>query len=307
MQNLLGVVKSFGVGQSPFDQGDANDLTALYDQFGQNSKASTAGSVAISLGEGDLTAVEQASLFATLADGGIYRSPHVISKIARGDVDVPLKIQMRQVLTTAAAADVDYALSADNVPGGTAYPQAAWPGYSVIGKTGTTQTAQDAWFIGAIPQQALAVALFTNSQNSVSGPGQQTLDVLPALEGNTTGGYGGAWPAYIWHTFMTTAFASEPVQAWPTPDYTGFAEWNQVTGDTAPAPAKTTPTPTASASVEPVPSASTCVQDGVVQICSPTGGGYTPPVGGQPTPIIPTPQPTFGGGISPPPAARKRA
>jgi membrane peptidoglycan carboxypeptidase len=300
VQNLLGVVKSFGVGQTPFDQGGANDMTALYDQFGENRNVSTSGSVAISLGEGDLTAVEQASLFATLADGGIYRSPHVIGKITRGDVDVPLKIQTRQVLTTAAAADVDYALSADNVPGGTAYPQAAWPGRSVIGKTGTTQTAQDAWFIGAIPQQSLAVALFTNSQNSISGPGAQTLDILPALAGNTTGGYGGAWPAYIWHTFMTTAFAADPSQAWPTPDYTGFQLWNQVTGSGQPMPAKATPTPSASASVAPEPSASTCVQDGDVQICNPTGGGYTPPVGVQPTPIIPTPQPSFGGGISPP-------
>ena len=304
VQNLLGVVRSFGVGQTPFDQGGANDMTALYNQFGQNSHASTAGSVAISLGEGDLTAVEQASLFATLADGGIYHSPHVVSKITRGDVNVPLKIQTRQVLTAAGAADVDYALSADNIPGGTAYPQAAWPGYSVIGKTGTTQTAQDAWFIGAIPQQALAVALFTNSQNSISGPGQQTLDVLPTLQGNTTGGYGGAWPAYIWHTFMTTAFAAEPVQAWPAPDYNGFEEWNQVTGIDGAIPPKATPTPSASISAVPAPSASTCVQEGVVQVCDPTGGGggYTPPVGVNPTPVIPTPQPSLGGGpVSPPP------
>ncbi len=83
----------------------------------------------------------------------------------------------------------------------------------MIGKTGTTQTAQDAWFIGAIPQQSLAVALFTNSQNSISGPGQQTLDMLPGLPGNTTGGYGGAWPAYIWHSFMTTRLRRLPAQA----------------------------------------------------------------------------------------------
>jgi membrane peptidoglycan carboxypeptidase len=302
VQNLLGVVKSFGVGQTPFDQGDGNDLTALYDQFGENSHASTSGSVAISLGEGDLTAVEQASLFATLADGGVYRSPHVVSKITRGDVNVPLKVQMRQVLTTAGAADVDYALSADNIPGGTAYPQAAWPGYSVIGKTGTTQTAQDAWFIGAIPQQSLAVALFTNSQNSISGPGAQTLDILPRLEGNATGGYGGAWPAYIWHTFMTTAFAATPTQAWPTPDYTGFSLWNQVTGSSQPMPVKAKPTPSATVpTAAPSPSNSACVMEGNVQVCNPDGGGFTPPVE-QPTPVIPTPQPSFGNQGSPPPA-----
>ncbi|HMH89644.1 MAG TPA: transglycosylase domain-containing protein, partial [Streptosporangiaceae bacterium] len=204
VQNLLGMVQKFGVGQNPFSSTGKNDMTELNAQFGQDSHLSTKGSVAISLGEGDLTAVEQASLFATLANGGIYHTPHVISRIVEPTGELPLKIVTRQVLTTAQAADVDFALSADNVPGGTASPQAAWPGYSVIGKTGTTQTAQDAWFIGAIPQQSLAVAMFTNNQNSVSGPGQQTLDLLPRLAGNTTGGYGGAWPAYIWHSYMTT-------------------------------------------------------------------------------------------------------
>ena len=43
VQNLLGVVKKFGVGQNPFNSTASNDLTELYDQFGQNSHASTAG------------------------------------------------------------------------------------------------------------------------------------------------------------------------------------------------------------------------------------------------------------------------
>jgi membrane peptidoglycan carboxypeptidase len=299
VQNLLGMVKLFGVGQNPFNATPDNDMTELYKQFGDNSTESTRGSVAISLGEGDLTAVEQASLFATLANGGIYHSPHVISKIVEPTGQIPLKVVTHPVLTTTQAADVDFALSADNVPGGTAYPQAAWPGYSVIGKTGTTQTAQDAWFIGAIPQQSLAVALFTNSQNSVSGPGQQTLDVLPELAGNTTGGYGGAWPAYIWHSFMTTTFGSQPAAAFPTPDYTGFDLWNQVTGTDQPMPAKAKPTPKPSAPAPTIPTASTttCITTGMSGPCPPTG--FSPPPA-QPTPIIPTPQPS-GGGPQPPP------
>jgi membrane peptidoglycan carboxypeptidase len=299
VQNLLEMVKKFGVGQSPFTQSNTNDLTALYDRFGENSKASTAGSVAISLGEGNLTAVEQASLFATLANDGIYHSPHVISKIVDGGgVDMPLRVETQQVLQPDQAADVDYALSADNVPGGTAYPQAVWPGYSVIGKTGTTQTAQDAWFIGAIPQQSMAVAMFTNSQNSVTGPGQQTLDILPNLAGNATGGYGGAWPAYIWRSFMTTVFASLPAQQFATPDFNGFTTWNQITGEDGaagliPVAAAPTAAPTATPTVtpseepappEPTPSTSTCAQTGVAGPCEPGQGGFSPPA---PTPSDP--------------------
>jgi membrane peptidoglycan carboxypeptidase len=302
VQNLLGMVQKFGVGQNPFSSTGKNDMTELNNQFGQDSHASTAGSVAISLGEGDLTAVEQASLFATLANGGIYHTPHVISRIVEPTGELPLKIVTRQVLSTAQAADVDFALSADNVPGGTAYPQAVWPGYSVIGKTGTTQTAQDAWFIGAIPQQSLAVAMFTNNQNSVSGPGQQTLDVLPRLAGNTTGGYGGAWPAYIWHSYMTTTFGSLQAAAFPTPDYTGFNLWNQVTGNGLPLPAKAQPTPTPTPSdsfpTQPEPSASTCDTTGMTGPCPPQNGGFSPSPS---QPVQPTPQPSQGGPGNPSP------
>ena len=304
VQNLLGVVQKFGVGQNPFSSTGKNDMTELNNQFGQSSHASTAGSVAISLGEGDLTAVEQASLFATLANGGVYHTPHVITRIVEQNGELPLKIVTRPVLSSVQAADVNFALSADNIPGGTAYPQAAWPGYTVIGKTGTTETAQDAWFIGAIPQQSLAVTLFTNSQNSVSGPGQQTLDVLPGLAGNTTGGYGGAWPAYIWHSYMTTAFGSLPPVAFGTPDYTGFDLWNQVTGSSLPMPAKAQPTPTPSASepsfpTQPEPSSSVCSTTGMSGPCPPENGGFSPPPS-QPT-TEPTPQPSQGGPGNPSP------
>ncbi|MGH3273974.1 MAG: penicillin-binding transpeptidase domain-containing protein, partial [Streptosporangiaceae bacterium] len=241
-------------------------------------------------GEGDLTAVEQASLFATLANGGVYHTPHVVTRIVEPTGELPLKIVTRPVLSTAQAADVDYALSADNIPGGTAYPQAAWPGYTVIGKTGTTQTAQDAWFIGAIPQQALAVTLFTDKQNSVSGPGEQTLDILPALPNNATGGYGGAWPAYIWHSFMTTAFAGLTAQPFGTPDYTGFSMWNQVGNLPPKRKPKQNPNPGI-----PGPSSSTCTQDGAVQVCQP--GVSAPPQ----LPPVPVPSPGSPGGCVPTP------
>jgi membrane peptidoglycan carboxypeptidase len=126
VQQVIGMARALGIGQTPFVEGDANDLKALNAQYGP--KGAAADSVNIALGEGDLTAVEQASTFATFADGGFYRSPTVIAKIAVVGGDIPLRQVTRQVLKPAQAADVDYALSFDNVTGGTAYPQAAWPG-----------------------------------------------------------------------------------------------------------------------------------------------------------------------------------
>jgi membrane peptidoglycan carboxypeptidase len=249
VQNVITMAKEMGVGQTPFNQ-DGNDYTALNDQFGDNSKSDTAGAVTIALGEGQLTAVEQASMVATLADDGVYHDPHVISQIIQAGNSVPIKQVTDQVLTAAQAADADYAMSFDNIPGGTAYPDAAWPGRQIIGKTGTTQTAQDAWFVGAIPQDALVVTLFTNKQDSVSSAGSQTLDILPDLPGNTTGGYGGAWPAKIWDSFMLSEFGDTAPAALPVQNYTGFATWNQVgkVSNPHPHPHPTLPSPQPSTS-----------------------------------------------------------
>jgi membrane peptidoglycan carboxypeptidase len=286
VQNVINMTKAFGVGQSPFTIGSTNDWTALNDQFGSDSHADSAGSVAIALGEGQLTAIEQASFFATLADNGIYHAPHVIARISRGSGVLSSPNQGGvHVLTTNEAADVDQALSADNIPGGTAYPDAAWPGRTVIGKTGTTETAQDAWFLGAVPQESMAVALFTNKQDSKTGPGAETLDILPRLPGNTTGGYGGAWPAAIWHTFMLDEFADVPPVAFAPPNYTGFLPWDQIDAASMPA---ATPTPSVTPTA-PTPSPTTSCQQG--QAClpgGPGGGGFSP----SPPATPPSPNPT---------------
>jgi membrane peptidoglycan carboxypeptidase len=184
------------------------------------------GDVGIALGIASLTVEEQATTFATLAADGEYVTPHVIAQITQNGNNVPLKITHREVLTPAQAADVDYALSFDTIYG-TAFPQGVLdPVRPTIGKTGTTDFAQSAFFLGAIPQYSLAVGMFTNKQNEQLG--SQTLNILPDLPGNPTGGYGGAWPTAIWDTFMNNEFSSLPIEQLPTPNYFGFTRWDQV-------------------------------------------------------------------------------
>jgi membrane peptidoglycan carboxypeptidase len=223
VQAIINTAKNFGVGEDPFNL-STNDLTGLNALFGP--KGQIPGSVQIALGQGDLTPIEQASTFATLIDGGIYHSPHVISKLSTwtpgGQQKIPLHVTTRIVMSAAAAADEDYALSFDTV-NGTGYPNATWNGRPVIAKTGTLgngTTASEAWFVGAIPQYALAVGLWTNSQ-------KQNLDNLPSL-GNIGGSFGGAWPAATWRTFMGNEFSNLPVLNLPTPNYAGFTKWVQV-------------------------------------------------------------------------------
>jgi hypothetical protein len=123
--------------------------------------------------------------------------------------------------------------------------------------------------------------VFTNKQNSVSGPGEQTLDVLPRLAGNAAGGYGGAWPAYIWHSFMTAAFGNMQAQPFPAPDYAGFTPWFQVDKGSLPQPKPTQPPPPM-----PSPSASTCT-NGSGKSCR--GRGFSPPPIVPSSPIQPSP------------------
>jgi membrane peptidoglycan carboxypeptidase len=180
----------------------------------------------IALGQASLTVGEQASMLATIDDYGVYHDPHVIKSISRNNVLTPIKITSYQVFSASPtlnadeATQVQYAMSEDTAPYGTAPTAALDNGQEVIAKTGTTNTAQSAFFIGAIPTQTLAVALFTSNQ---TGSGDQTLNNLGGLE---QGGFGGTWPATIWHTYAEDMFPQAVEQFQPVV-FTGQT-WNLV-------------------------------------------------------------------------------
>jgi membrane peptidoglycan carboxypeptidase len=268
-QNTINMAKAFGVNTAPVSQGGS----------GLQLKV---GQVGMALGTASLTVEEQATTFATLAADGEYATPHVINQITQNGNNIPLKITHRQVLTPAQAADVDYALSFDTI-NGTAEDQGQLsPVRPVIGKTGTTDQAQSAFFLGAIPQYSLAVGMFTNSQNEL--PGGETLNILPTLVGNQTGGYGGAWPTAIWRTFMNNEFSTLPIDQLPMPDYVGFTKWNQV-----PPQPKKKPKPQ-----HPNPTGNQCPagQHRLFGVCVPGGANPNPNPNPNPTPTNPNPTPS---------------
>ena len=239
--NMVNLAKSFGV--------DVSSASGLYTQRDE---------VGTALGQASLTVGEQASTFATLANNGTYVAPHVILQIQQQKPGQALqttqaKPETHQVLTPAEDSDVDYALSFDDKPGGTAPNVGLADGRELIAKTGTTNLSQSAFFIGAIPQFSLAIGMFTNEQgcppsiagcaaaaNQESAPpaGVQTLYGVGNLPG-----YGGEWPATIWHAYAQKMFGSMSIQSFPTPDF-GGTPWNLL-GPYTPKPTPTpTPTPT---------------------------------------------------------------
>jgi membrane peptidoglycan carboxypeptidase len=261
IDNVIAMAKAFGVGQNPFVQPcsvpasgletatqseiiqNCNDMTGSVNgldlNFGTQNPSKTAlangtpGSPAIALGENPLTPVEQATTMATLADDGIYHTPHVIAVLQQNGGTLPSHITTTQVLSPEAAADVDWALSFDNnMGGGTAQANVSFRRGGVIGKTGTLGSganSSQAWFIGATPSQdALAVALFTDS------PGTENLNNLPSV-GGMPGSQGGGWPATIWNNFMTTEFGNTPASPmYATANGSPFVAWIQAQPTTPP-------------------------------------------------------------------------
>jgi membrane peptidoglycan carboxypeptidase len=208
------------------------DVLSMAQDFGVNIDASGLKSMAneygIALGQASLTVTEQATMLATIDNGGIYHSAHVITSITRPTAPpVPIKVTTYPVFNSNPdinkyeATQLQYTMSqVDNPSYGTAPNAAMSNGQEIVGKTGTTNKAQSAFFIGAIPSQALAVAFFTDNQGDKT---TQTLDGL----GGIAGGFGGTWPANIWHTYAEDQFVPLGVEPFPTPVFTG-ATWNQV-------------------------------------------------------------------------------
>ncbi|HEX9359254.1 MAG TPA: transglycosylase domain-containing protein [Streptosporangiaceae bacterium] len=277
-QNMITMAKAFGVNTT---------ASGLYTQ---RSEVGTA------LGQASLTVEEQASTFATLANNGMYEAPHVIREIQQqlpGQAlqTIQAKVATHQVLTPAENSDVDYALSFDDKPGGTAPNVGLADGREIIAKTGTTNLSQSAFFIGAIPQFSLAIGMFTNEQgcpasiagctaaaNQESAPpaGLQTLYGVGNLPG-----YGGEWPATIWHAYAQKMFGPTPVQRFPTPAFGGTA-WNML-GPYTPKPKPVvTPTPAPSATCKGIYFAGHCFH----------GRGHNPSPTPTPIPTASFPSPT---------------
>ena len=232
------------------------------------------GQVGMALGTGSLTVNEQATMLSTIDDDGTYHQSHIIQswQAPEGTVQLP-HVPTHQVLTQDLDSQVQYAMEMTTVDG-TGTAASLGPDRPIIGKTGTTTQSKSAFFIGAIPQWSLAVGIFVEQQNLNS---QQSLTALGG------GGFGGAWPAAIWHTFMSDEFGNLPIDQFLNPVFTG-EKWNQVgnvpTNKKKP-PKKPTATASASASASPTPTDTTRPTDTPTPSGGPSGSSSLPiPVGG---------------------------
>ena len=164
----------------------------------------------ITLGTSDVSPLEMASAYQTLANEGRHCVPFAISRVEVASETGPDSLLYRhhddchQVIDRDIAAQVTSMLEGVvTLPGATG--TAAAIGRPVAGKTGTTQEYSNAWFVGYTPQVSTAVW--------VGFPG--TPDPLDNYFGQSV--FGGTLAAPIWHTYMTQVMSGMPVRGFPTP------------------------------------------------------------------------------------------
>jgi penicillin-binding protein 1A len=156
------------------------------------------GTLALALGASEVTPLEMASAYGTLAALGIRAQPMAVTLVTdrSGRVLERNEPRRRQAIPeTVAYAMVDMLKGV--IARGTG--RAAALGRPVAGKTGTSDDYRNAWFIGFTPYLATAVWV-GNDDNS---PMRRVV--------------GGTVPARLWAAFMKDAAASMPPDDWIPP------------------------------------------------------------------------------------------
>ena len=173
--------------------------------------------LALALGAASVSPMELTSAYTIFANQGLQFPSSIITKVTdnagiilqQADPPVPVPIiapETSYVITN---------LMQSVVASGTGH-RASIIGRPVAGKTGTTNDAKDAWFIGYIPQLVTGVWVGYDQERSLGSSGS-----------------GGQASAPIWAEFMQKAVISLPVEDFEAPENVAFVLINPLTGNLA--------------------------------------------------------------------------
>lgn len=149
------------------------------------------------LGTSDVRLIDMTRAFASVANQGVAVTPYGILKVtANNEVIYQHQVDRSRVLVApqVAAQMIDLLQTAVNTGTG----RAAQIGRPVAGKTGTTSSSKDGWFLG-----------FSSGLTTGVWMGRDDAKPIAGLHGGTA-------PARAWHDFMIKAVANRPIEQFET-------------------------------------------------------------------------------------------
>ena len=166
---------------------------------------------ALALGASESTLIEMTGAFAGILNGGSAVTPYGLVELRlQGESDPLMKQEGgigERVISESAARQLTYMMS-QVISAGTG-ARARLPGWQAAGKTGTTQAARDAWFIGFTADYVTGVWMGYDDNTPLSGV------------------TGGGLPADIWRETMVRV--TDGMQARPLPMITPAPEESFIT------------------------------------------------------------------------------
>jgi penicillin-binding protein 1A len=173
---------------------------------------------AMVLGSSDVRLIELTRAFASVANKGVAVTPYAIRKVVTADGQLLYQhetTEQRVLVAPWVAAEMTDLLQSAVLTG---TGRAAQIGRPVAGKTGTTSSDKDGWFIG-----------FSSGLTTGVWMGRDDARTVPGLQGGTA-------PARAFHDFMVVAVANRPPEPFetqvPMPDWQLTPE-EEMYGDTA--------------------------------------------------------------------------
>jgi penicillin-binding protein 1A len=167
-------------------------------RFGLTTPISTFPSMV--LGSSDVRLIEMTRAFASVANNGVAVTPYGIRRVVTADGRLLYQHdqdEQRVLVAPWVAAEMTDLLQSAVLSG---TGRAAQIGRPVAGKTGTTTSNKDGWFIG-----------FSSGLTTGVWMGRDDAKPVPGLQGGTA-------PARAFHDFMTVAVANRPVEQIQTQD-----------------------------------------------------------------------------------------
>jgi penicillin-binding protein 1A len=185
-------------------------------RFGITTPISTFPSMV--LGSSDVRLMDMTRAFSSVANKGVTVTPYAIRKVVTADGRLLYQhdtIEERVLVAPWVAAEMTDLLQSAVLTG---TGRAAQIGRPVAGKTGTTSSNKDGWFIG-----------FSSGLTTGVWMGRDDARTVPGLQGGTA-------PARAFHDFMVVAVANRPPEPFetqvPMPDWQLTPE-EELYGDTA--------------------------------------------------------------------------